>query len=196
MWIWYLGDQTKLTWAELNALDALDFENRPFISDFSLWEIATLTSIKRLTLDRPLDRWLSMAAKPASVRILAVSVCFADKPVFFSAASNQSRGAASGGGRTPRSTRSCIANEVFFDTSGFFAVMDERDDLHQKAAICSPARCAGAALSSGIRGPGSIRVSRVVFGVSPNRVFRRDAGNCTRGRVRSPDLSPRQPFGN
>ncbi|MGA7391069.1 MAG: hypothetical protein WBW78_00275 [Terrimicrobiaceae bacterium] len=23
-WIWYLGDQTKLTWAELSALDALD----------------------------------------------------------------------------------------------------------------------------------------------------------------------------
>jgi PIN domain nuclease of toxin-antitoxin system len=77
MWIWYLGDQTKLTWAELNALDALDFENRPFISDFSLWEIATLTSIKRLTLDRPLDRWLSIAARPASVRILAVSVSVA-----------------------------------------------------------------------------------------------------------------------
>ena len=38
---------------ELSALDALDFENRPFISDFSLWEVATLTSIKRLTLDRP-----------------------------------------------------------------------------------------------------------------------------------------------
>jgi hypothetical protein len=35
---------------------------------------------------------------------------------------------------------------------------------------------------------GSIRVPRVVFGVSPNRVFRRDAGNCTRGRVRSPVL--------
>jgi predicted nucleic acid-binding protein len=26
-----------------------------------------------------------------------------------------------------------MANEVFFDTSGFFTVMDERDDLHQKA---------------------------------------------------------------
>jgi predicted nucleic acid-binding protein len=25
-----------------------------------------------------------------------------------------------------------MANEVFFDTSGFFTVMDERDDLHQK----------------------------------------------------------------
>ena len=32
---------------------------------------------------------------------------------------------------------------------------------------------------------GSIRVPRVTFGVSPNRAFRRDAGNCTRGRVRS-----------
>jgi hypothetical protein len=51
----------------------------------------------------------------------------------------------------------------------------------------------------GIEVLGSIRVSRVAFGVrvsgtlpqrgllcSPNRVFRRDAGNCTRGRVRSP----------
>ena len=26
-----------------------------------------------------------------------------------------------------------MASEVFFDTSGFFTVMDERDDLHQKA---------------------------------------------------------------
>ena len=26
-----------------------------------------------------------------------------------------------------------MANEVFFDTSGFFTVMNQRDDLHQKA---------------------------------------------------------------
>ena len=31
----------------------------------------------------------------------------------------------------------------------------------------------------------SIKVSRLVCGVLPNRAFRRDAGNCTRGRVRS-----------
>ena len=36
---------------------------------------------------------------------------------------------------------------------------------------------------------GSIRVpSGVLAGVPPSRVFRRDAGNCTRGRVRSPIL--------
>ena len=77
IWIWYLGDQTKFTWAELDALDALDFDNRPFISDFSLWEIATLISMKRLTLDRPLDRWLSIAARRTSIRILPVSVSVA-----------------------------------------------------------------------------------------------------------------------
>ena len=73
-WIWYAGDQARLTGVELDALDALDFENRPLVSDFSLWEIARLTSLKRLTLDRPLERWLSIATRPAAVRILAVSV--------------------------------------------------------------------------------------------------------------------------
>ena len=34
---------------------------------------------------------------------------------------------------------------------------------------------------------GNRRVSRVLFGVPPNRAFRRDAGNCTRGRARSPN---------
>jgi PIN domain nuclease of toxin-antitoxin system len=58
----------------LEALDALDFENRPFVSDFSLWEIATLTGLKRLTLDRSLERWLSIATRRAAVRILGVSV--------------------------------------------------------------------------------------------------------------------------
>ena len=46
-------------------------------------------------------------------------------------------------------------------------------------------------LGSGLEGLGSIRVPRVVFGVSPNTAFRRDAGNGTRGRVRSPEVPTR-----
>ncbi|HET7237449.1 MAG TPA: type II toxin-antitoxin system VapC family toxin [Terrimicrobiaceae bacterium] len=76
-WIWYVADPGKLTRTELNALDALTFDNRPFLSDFSLWEVATLVAIKRLRLDRPLERWLTAAARPAVVRIASVSVSVA-----------------------------------------------------------------------------------------------------------------------
>ncbi len=76
-WIWYVADPGKLTRTELNALDALTFDNRPFLSDFSLWEVATLVAIKRLRLDRPLERWLAAAARPAVVRIASVSVSVA-----------------------------------------------------------------------------------------------------------------------
>jgi PIN domain nuclease of toxin-antitoxin system len=76
-WIWYVADPGKLTAAELNALDALAPDNRPFLSDFSLWEVATLVAIKRLRLDRPLERWLAAAARPAVVRIATVSVSVA-----------------------------------------------------------------------------------------------------------------------
>jgi hypothetical protein len=40
----------------------------------------------------------------------------------------------------------------------------------------------------GLRVWGAYASSRVVFGGSPNKVFRRDAGNCKRGRVRSQPL--------
>jgi PIN domain nuclease of toxin-antitoxin system len=60
--------------AEVEALDALDSGNRPFISDFSLWEVATLAGLGRLDLDQPLSEWLLQAAKPGIVRILPFSV--------------------------------------------------------------------------------------------------------------------------
>ena len=77
IWIWYAGDRSRLNRAELDRLDGFDFDDRPLLSDFSLWEVATLVSLGRLTLDRPLDQWLSLAARPAAVRILPVSVAVA-----------------------------------------------------------------------------------------------------------------------
>ena len=76
-WIWYAGDPSRLDRAELEALDGFDCEDRPLLSDFSLWEIATLVSLGRLTLDRPLDQWLLLTARPAAVRIVPVSVVVA-----------------------------------------------------------------------------------------------------------------------
>jgi PIN domain nuclease of toxin-antitoxin system len=76
-WIWYAGDQSRLDAAELDALDRFDIEARPLLSDFSLWEIATLVSRGRLTLDQPLDRWLSLATRRVVVRMVPVSVAIA-----------------------------------------------------------------------------------------------------------------------
>jgi PIN domain nuclease of toxin-antitoxin system len=74
IWIWYVADPSKLLRAELKALEALDTGNCPFISDFSLWEVATLTALGRLDWDQSFADWLLLAAKPGIVRILPFSV--------------------------------------------------------------------------------------------------------------------------
>ena len=57
------------------------------ISDISLWEIATLVSLGRLALDRPLREWLEQAAAPPLVRRVdispAVAAAVADLPDTF-----------------------------------------------------------------------------------------------------------------
>jgi PIN domain nuclease of toxin-antitoxin system len=74
IWIWYVADPSKLERAEVEALDALDPNNCPFISDFSLWEVATLAGLGRLDLVQTFGEWLLLAAKPGIVRILPFSV--------------------------------------------------------------------------------------------------------------------------
>jgi PIN domain nuclease of toxin-antitoxin system len=57
------------------------------VSDISLWEIATLVSLGRLALDRPLREWLERAAAPPLVRRVgispAVAAAVADLPETF-----------------------------------------------------------------------------------------------------------------
>jgi PIN domain nuclease of toxin-antitoxin system len=52
IWIWYVAEPSKLERGEVEALDTLDSNNCPFISDFSLWEVATLVGLGRLVLDQ------------------------------------------------------------------------------------------------------------------------------------------------
>jgi PIN domain nuclease of toxin-antitoxin system len=74
IWIWYVADPSKLLRAEVEALDALESNNRPYISGFSLWEVATLAGRGRLELEQPFGEWLLLAAKPGIVRILSFTV--------------------------------------------------------------------------------------------------------------------------
>jgi PIN domain nuclease of toxin-antitoxin system len=70
-WIWYVAEPTKLERREIAALDALD--SPPFISNLSLWEVATLVSLRRLDLQPSFEHWISQATKPGVVRILPLT---------------------------------------------------------------------------------------------------------------------------
>ncbi len=72
-WIWWVEQDARLGAKAIDALDRLPRDQRPFICDISLWEIATLVERGRLILDVPLEEWLEAAAHPRSVRVLPIS---------------------------------------------------------------------------------------------------------------------------
>jgi PIN domain nuclease of toxin-antitoxin system len=76
-WVeWMLGS-SELTTAEHAALDGLPADRRPYLSAISLWEVAMLVDLKRLSLDMPLADWLASAAHPRTVRLIPVSPAIA-----------------------------------------------------------------------------------------------------------------------
>ena len=122
-WIWYAGDPSRLDRAELDALDGFDFEDRPLVSDFSLWEIATLMSLGRLTLDRPLERWLLLAARPAVI-------CTADHARFFIAfkglVSNRGRGLILLFWQRRQTNEQAVGSIVVMDLAAFHPVTNRK----------------------------------------------------------------------
>jgi len=72
-WIWWVNGDSRLGKPIITALDALPANDRPFLSDVSLLEIAVLVGQKRLILPVPFDEWVEAAAHPRSVRSVPIS---------------------------------------------------------------------------------------------------------------------------
>jgi PIN domain nuclease of toxin-antitoxin system len=72
-WLWWMDRSAQLGSQTLSALDALDAENRPYLSDISLWEVAMLVDLGRIELSVPLEEWLNTAAHPRCVRLVPIS---------------------------------------------------------------------------------------------------------------------------
>jgi hypothetical protein len=98
---------------------------------------------------------------------------------------------ADGSGR-PAFTLCQVETKLLFWKRDFEALSAQRDARMANYEIIRLQRWRGDGLASTTRPP------RVMFGVSPNRVFRRDARKLRAGRVRSPDASRLRPvlFGN
>ena len=72
-WIWWVDGDARLGGTIIEALNKLPLDDRPFLSDVSLLEVAILAGRHRLRLSVPFDEWLETAAHPRSVRIVPVS---------------------------------------------------------------------------------------------------------------------------
>ena len=76
-WIWWMTGDARLGGATTGALDDLAIDNRPFLSDISLFEIAILVGGQRLELPLPFEEWLETAAHPRCVRVVPLSPAIA-----------------------------------------------------------------------------------------------------------------------
>ena len=76
-WVGWMLGSPDLGRTEREALDELAPDRRPYLSAISLWEVAMLVELKRLSLDVPLADWLSTAAHPRTVRLIPITPAIA-----------------------------------------------------------------------------------------------------------------------
>ena len=72
-WVCWVGRHKELGAGISAALDGLPADDRPYLSDISLWEVATLLERGRISLTLPLAEWLEAAAHPRTIRLLPIS---------------------------------------------------------------------------------------------------------------------------
>ena len=72
-WIWWMEGNLKLGRKTLAALDDLPGNERPLLSDISLWEVATLFGLGRWTTSIPFEAWMAKACHPRTLQILPIS---------------------------------------------------------------------------------------------------------------------------
>ena len=73
----WLGDFRRLSHAQREVIEAADEEHPLWLSEISLWEIATLHELGRIVLDRPLRDWLEAATAPPLVQRVGISPAIA-----------------------------------------------------------------------------------------------------------------------
>jgi len=70
IWISWLLDDGRLSAVERSEFGRLAERGQTSLAAISLWEVQVLHAKRRLTLDRPFDRWLRDAVAPGVVQLL------------------------------------------------------------------------------------------------------------------------------
>jgi len=75
--LFWLAGSPLLTEQQRGVIECADADNALLLSDISLWEIATLHQLGRITLDRPLRDWLDAATAPPLVEMVGITPAIA-----------------------------------------------------------------------------------------------------------------------
>ncbi len=75
--LWWLEPSRRLSPAQREVLDRAGSPDPLWVSDISLWEIATLVELGRIRLQLPLREWLERATAPPLVRRVGISPAIA-----------------------------------------------------------------------------------------------------------------------
>ena len=85
--LYWLGADPRLSVVQAEVIRQAGPAEPLWVSDISLWEIATLSALGRITLQLPLREWLEAATAPPLVQRLgitpAVAAAVAALPVWF-----------------------------------------------------------------------------------------------------------------
>jgi PIN domain nuclease of toxin-antitoxin system len=76
-WVAWMIGSPDLPASAHDALHGLPLDTRPYLSAISLWEVAMLVDLGRLSLSMPLVEWLSLAAHPRTVKVVAITPAIA-----------------------------------------------------------------------------------------------------------------------
>jgi PIN domain nuclease of toxin-antitoxin system len=75
--LFWLANSPRLKEGRREVVESADADHPLFLSDISLWEIATLHELGRISLDRPLRDWLEIATAPPLVQRVGITPAIA-----------------------------------------------------------------------------------------------------------------------
>lgn len=76
-WVWWILRDRRMDSAAVERLDEFPPDDRPYLADISLWEVAMLAERGRLRLDEPLGEWLALATHGRTLRVVPISAAIA-----------------------------------------------------------------------------------------------------------------------
>jgi len=71
--LWWVGGNKRLSRAQKRVIESASAERPLLVAQISQWEIATLVSLGRINLDRPLRDWLEAAMAAPLVQTVGIT---------------------------------------------------------------------------------------------------------------------------